>query len=302
MDATTTPLPSASLAARNAGITELRSRIRTHWDVLSRSEKAVAAALAEAEPERILWATASTLGAETGTSNATVIRALQRLGYDGLPQLKESLAAPVSLTPEERIRRRMELAGEDMDQLVRVAWEEAEARVADTRERLRMDDLGRAAELLVTAGQVCSYGLGASAIAAAHLALRLARCGRPARHLDADGFRLADALLSLRSGDVLVVFAPGRAGAEVLAAVARAREVGASTILVTDELRGELEDRVSVILEAPHTPTGLTAEPLTALLLVDVLAQAVARYMPENAVETSHALSVIRRRLGYGEA
>jgi DNA-binding MurR/RpiR family transcriptional regulator len=188
-----------------------------------------------------------------------------------------------------------------MDRIIQVVWEEAAARLSDTRARQRQDDLALAADLMAHAPQVCAYGVGASRLAAAHLALRLSRAGRTARHLDADGFRLADELLALRSGDVLVLFAPGRAGNEVLAALARAKDVGAKSILVTDHLRGELGAGVDVVLDAPHTPTGLTSEPLAALLLVDVLVQAVSRFAPEDAVETSHALGVIRRRLGYEE-
>ncbi|WP_344256727.1 MurR/RpiR family transcriptional regulator [Agromyces humatus] len=280
---------------------ELRSRVRGAWDGLSRSEQAVGGLLAGSPAERLLFATAAELGAETGTSNATVIRTLQKLEYAGLADLKRQVAAPFTeaVSPEERVRQRLDHAGEDTGGIAVSVWDEARDQIELARRALSVEDVTAAASLIARAGQVFAYGVGASAIAAAHLCLRLGRAGRSARHLDADGFRLADALLPLRSGDVVVLFAPGRVNAELEAIVGRAREVGAHTVLVTDELHDRLSGRVAVTLTAPHTPTGLTAEVLTSILVADVLAQTVSALAPGLAVETSHALNVLRTRLGY---
>ncbi|MFF2387932.1 MurR/RpiR family transcriptional regulator [Agromyces sp. NPDC058104] len=292
---------SVTTDTRNPGVIELRSRVRAAWDGLSKSEQAVGGLLAGSPAERLLFATAAELGAETGTSNATVIRTLQKLEYAGLADLKRRVAAPFTeaVSPEERVRQRLDHAGEDTGRLARSVWDEARDQVELARQALSIESVTAAAALIARAGQVYTYGVGASAVAATHLALRLGRAGRSARHLDADGFRLADALLPLRSGDVVVLFAPGRVNAELDAIVGRAREVGAHPVLVTDELHERLAARVAVTLTAPHTPTGLTAEVLTSILVADVLAQSVSALAPELAVETSHALTVLRSRLGY---
>lgn len=302
MDATS-PAPPEASEARNPGVTDLRARVRASWDVLSPAERAVAAALSELSAERLLWATSANLAADTGRSNATVIRTLQRLGYAGLPGLKHAVGSAETTTmPEDRVRRRLHLTGESMERIVDAIWEEAHARLGETRDRADVVAIGEAAALLARSGQVHTYGVGSSSLAAAHLALRLIRSGRTARHLDADGLQLADHLLQLHTGDAVVVFAPGRLSTEVEAVVSRAREVGATTILITDSLGDELRDRVAVVLAAAHTPTGLTAEPLASVVLADVLVQAVARLAPETAVETSHTLSIIREHLGYERA
>ncbi|WP_350349022.1 MurR/RpiR family transcriptional regulator [Agromyces sp. G08B096] len=293
--------PAVTSDTRNPGVIELRTRVRTAWDGLSRAEQAVGGLLAGSTAERILFATAAELGTETGTSNATVIRTLQKLGYAGLAEVKRHVAAPFTeaVAPEERVRQRLDRAGEDVGRIAESVWNEAHDQLELARRSLPVEDATAAASLIARAGQVYTYGVGASTLAAAHLALRLGRAGRSARHLDADGFRLADGLLPLRSGDVAVVFAPGRVNPEVETIIGRAREVGAQVVLVTDELRDRLGSRVAVSLHAPHTPTGLTAEVLASILVGDVLAQVVSAMSPELAVETSHTLTVLRSRLGY---
>ena len=58
-------------------------------------------------------------------------------------------------------------------------------------------------------------------------------------------------------------------------------------------------DRVDIVLVAPHTPTGMTAEALTGIIVADALVQAVATVHPDRAVRTSHELTAWRGRLGH---
>ena len=293
-------LPSVTSDTRNSGLVELRSRVRDAWGDLSKAERAVSGLLAGSAVERILSSSAAELGTESGTSNATVVRTLQKLGYAGLGDVKRRVAAPFSepLAPEERVRQRLVLAGEDAGRIVSSIWDEATRQLDLARRSLSLENVTAAATLISRAGNVYVYGVGASSVAAAHLTLRLGRAGRAARQLD-DGFSLADALLPMRGGDVVVVFAPGRASVEVETILTRTRDVGAQTVLVTDELHELLAPRVAVSLHAPHTPTGLTAEVFTSILVGDVLAQTVAAMSPDVAVETSHTLTVLRSHLGY---
>jgi hypothetical protein len=60
-----------------------------------------------------------------------------------------------------------------------------------------------------------------------------------------------------------------------------------------------LDDVVSVTLHAPNTPTGLTGEPLTSMVLADALTQGVATSDMERTVEASHTLTTVRQQLGF---
>jgi DNA-binding MurR/RpiR family transcriptional regulator len=286
---------------RNPALVSLRSRIRQEWDGLSRAERAVTDFLANCTVERLLYASAAELGVETGTSNATVVRTLQRLGYSGLSELKQQVAAPFSsaVAPEVRLRQRIDHLGASFESINSKVWAEAAEMIELGQKSLRVEDVSFAIDLLLRSQQCYAYGVGASSIAADHLVLRLNRIGQTARKISADGFRLADELLPMNSADVVVVFSPGRMITEIDVILARAHDVGAKVILVSDELGEQLASRVAVSLVAPHTPTGISAEALTSMLVSDVLVQGIIAVDRDLAVETSHALTTLRSKLGY---
>lgn len=282
-------------------MTALRARIRDAWDTLSKAERAVCDLLAHSTAERLLYAGAADLGAETSTSNATVVRTLQKLGYRGLSELKQQVAVPFSATvaPEVRLRQRIAHLGDNYDDISAGVWNEALDRIELAKAALRSENVAAAVDLIVRAQHIYTYGLGASGVAAEHLTVRLNRIGQSTRRIHSDGFRLADELLPLQHTDVVVVFAPGRMIRDIDVILTRARDVDAKTILVSDELGAKLAGRVAVHLAAPHTPTGMTTEALIPILVSDILVQAVTAVEPDRAVEASHTLTTLRTHLGY---
>ncbi len=282
-----------------AGVTRLRAAVRDQWEELSASERAVAQYLASAPVEQLLFAGAQELGAASGTSNATVVRALQRLGYAGLPALKRELAADFTATvaPEVRLKQRIDHVGQDLDTIWRDVFAEARDRVDHGSRLTEPAALHRAVAALAPAREVFCYGVAASELAARHLALALGRIGRRARFVGGTGFALADALLAVGQGDAVVIFQPGRELPELTVLVERARAVGAKVVLVTDELGETFASRVESVLTAPHTPTGITAESLTGLVVADVLLLALTALDETRAVESSHQLTALREQL-----
>ena len=96
-----------------------------------------------------------------------------------------------------------------------------------------------------------------------------------------------------------MVFAPARLVTDVEVLFDRNRAVGAQTVLVTDELQEQFGAEVAAVLRSPNTPTGLTAEPLTSLVVADALAQGMAASNVERTVESSHTLNALREQLGF---
>ncbi|MFG2025866.1 MurR/RpiR family transcriptional regulator [Streptomyces sp. NPDC048825] len=281
------------------GATRLHATIRDLWGELSASERVVAQYLANTPPEHLLFASAQELGTASGTSNATVVRALQRLGYTGLPALKRELAADFTsaTAPEERLKQRIAHVGHDLEQIKDRVFDEAAERLEQCRRLLETDVLKQAVQILADAREVVAYGVGASELAARHLVLKLRRAGRRARFVGATGFTMADELLDLGRGDAVVILQPGRLLREFTVLTERARAVGASVLLVTDEPTSPLADRSDVVISAPHTPTGITAESLAGTVVMDTLVLALASLDEHRAVETSHQLTVLRGQL-----
>ena len=290
-----------AITAKNPAIAELRARIRDHWDEFTPAARSVCRSLSEISPERLLYLSAQDLGVESKTSNATVIRTLQALGYKGLAELKDNVAAPfASSEREERLRSRIESTGGDPKHVWDRVITEALERIEFLNEGFPMDAYAEAVRLLLDAREITTYGFGANYVAAEHLTLKLRRLGRRARCIQTAGFRLADDLLAVERGDVVIVIAPGRLIIDAEVVIERARAVGAHSILLSEQLVTErLAGDVTVAMHVPNTVTGMTAEVLTAIVVTDALAQAVAAADTELTLESSHTLETIRQQLGF---
>lgn len=77
----------------------------------------------------------------------------------------------------------------------------------------------------------------------------------------------------------------------------RVRTIRSSGFGLPDDLLGI--ERGDVVLIAPHSPTGLTGDAATAMVLADALIQGVAAADVENTVEYSHTLNTLRQQMGF---
>ena len=286
---------------RNPAIAELRSRIREHWEEFTPAARAVCRSLSEISPEELLYLSAQELGTATKTSNATVIRTLQALGYAGLAELKDQVAAPFTTTHrQERLRNRIEATGGDPKHVWDRVITEAIERIKYLDEHLSMDSYTEAVRLMADAREIVTYGFGANFVAAEHLTLKLGRLGRRSRCIQTAGFRLADDLLPVGRDDVVIVIAPGRLSTDAETVIDRARAVGAAVVLLSEPLTAErLANDVTVAIHVPNTVAGITAEVLTIILTTDALAQALAAIDTERTLESAHTLETIREQLGF---
>jgi DNA-binding MurR/RpiR family transcriptional regulator len=286
---------------RNPAIVELRARIRDHWDEFTPAARSVCRSLSESTPERLLYLSAQELGVASKTSNATVIRTLQALGYAGLAELKDLVAAPFKTgLREERLRNRIESTGGDPKHVWDRVITEAIERIEFLNAHLSMDSFKQAVQLMLNAREITTYGFGANYVAAEHLTLKLRRLGRRSRCIQTAGFRLADDLLAIERDDVVIVIAPGRLVIDAEVVIDRARAVGAGIILLSEQHVAErLAGDVTVTIHVPNTVTGITAEVLTIIVATDALAQAVAAADTEYTLESAHTLETLRQQLGF---
>lgn len=268
-------------------------RVAAVWDDLTKAERAVARFLAATSPETLVFATAEELGRQTGTSDATVVRTAQRLGYSGLPELKREISFS-ALPTQTRLRRRLSDLGHDASLTISRVFDEAKERLDDARDGLSSADFESAVRLIAGAGDVIAFGWGASEIWGRYFALKLNRMGIRARFVGATGFSLADELLSLAKDTVVVVLAPGRLLPDLLVVIEHARAVGARRILFTESLGPRLATDFDVTLHTPTSATGITAEALTAVVVTDAILLATAGVHEERAIDTSHLLGRLR--------
>jgi DNA-binding MurR/RpiR family transcriptional regulator len=291
-------MASTATAVGPAPDQTLQQRVAERAAGLSPAERRAAEYLRD-HPADVVFASASELGARTGTSDATVIRTARALGYSGLPELRHSVgAALASLTrPSAMLHQRIATMSHEPAALLDRLFSDAAEVLAETRRCLDPGAFQAAAALLASARECLTFGVGLSETVAEYLARRLNRLGIRARAARRMGFGMADDLLPLGSGDVVVVFAPGRLLREIEVLIDHAQQVGAAIVLITDALLPVLGERVHVTLQAVCSPGGTPGETFAATVLTDALVLAIAAEHEQQAVESSELLNKLRASL-----
>lgn len=247
-----------------------------------------------------LTRSAADLAASTGTSDATVIRTVQALGFDGLSDLRQSLVASLDRqsTPADHMRRTLAETGESTDRAIAAVLDTHREALADLESAEARGQIAAAVSALHRADRIVLFGIGPSAALARYVSILLQRIGRPARTLDATGLALADQLLDLRSGDALLALAYSRPYREVVAVFAEARRLGLPVVLVTDSLASKLARFADVLVPARRGRAERVALHGATLVVLEAVVLGLAAANRTGAMAALERLNELRCTVG----
>jgi DNA-binding MurR/RpiR family transcriptional regulator len=247
--------------------------------------------------QTVLASSAAALGSHVGTSDATVLRTIQALGFSSLAELKQAIlkSAERTSTPADQMRRTLadleKSTGHAVDSVLQ-AHDEGLAALKSEKCRAR---IAAAVHLLDAAERIVVFGIGPSAALAGYVATSLRRCGRASRTIDATGAMLADQLMDLRRGDVLLILAYGRLYKEVRTVFAEAKELGLATVLVTEADGTPLARLADVAVAIPRGRPGQVALHGATFVGLEAMVLALAAARPEAALASLDKLTRLRR-------
>ena len=292
-------MATAANATRPAAT--LDERIAATRPTLSPAEERVASFFAQHREEAV-FLSAAEIARQLETSDATVIRAVQSLGYGGLPALKAELqdALRSRATPTLRLGRSIEELGDDPSVVLEHVLATELQLLHDARETLRTTDFARALKLLAGAQRVVIQGLGPNAPLGEYFAARLPyaiRMRRPAVAVGARGQALADALIDMRRGDVVIVIAYDRSSPEAELTLERARELKLPSILITDTLGLALDGQFTVALSARRAGGGMFHLSAMTIVVLDALLFGLAGQDRAAALAAAEELGELRARI-----
>jgi DNA-binding MurR/RpiR family transcriptional regulator len=276
----------------------LDERIAAARPDLSPAEDRVATFLAQHREEAV-FLSAADIARQLEMSDATVIRAVQSLGYTGLPDLKSELreALRTRATPTLRLGRSIEELGDDPAVVLEHILATEMQLLHDARETLRPADFARALKLIGSAQRVVIQGLGPNTALGEYFAARLRRMRRSAIAIGARGQALADALLDMRRGDVVIVLAYDRSSAEAELSLERARELKTPSILITDTLGLALAGQFTVALSARRAGGGMFHLSAMTIVVLDALLFGLAGQDRAAALAAAEELQELRTRI-----
>ncbi|GAC1539083.1 MAG: MurR/RpiR family transcriptional regulator [Candidatus Velthaea sp.] len=204
-------------------------RIQGTYSSLRTAEQRVADFIL-AHPDELIYLTVTELAEKTNTSESTVVRLCQKIGYKGYQEFKIVLARDL-VEPTNEIYAAIE-AGDTLHTIKQKVFQANAQALRDTIEVLTDAELELAVKALATAGRVEIYGVGGSnplALDAYHKFLKL---GISAVAL-ADGDMMAMSSSLLKKGDVALGISHTGASRDVTDALSNARRNGATTICIT---------------------------------------------------------------------
>ena len=251
----------------------------------------------------VLANSAAELAALIGTSDATVVRTVQALGFQGLPELRQSIAAAIgtNAAPLHNMHRTLEdLGGESGDAAA------ASDLVIDTHmESLRalQEKAGRAqihaaTAALHAAGRIVIYAAGPSRPLAEYVRLMLARHGRNAKVIGQGGIGLADDLVDLSVQDGMLILSYGKPYHEVLLVASEASLLGIPIVLVTDTPDSKLAQAANVVIAARRGRAERVALHAATFAALEALVMGLAVARRSHTMRALARLGTLRAALG----
>jgi len=249
--------------------------IRSSLDALRNSEKKVAKCVL-GDPGAVITSSITELAEKAGTSEPTVIRFCRKLGLGGYMELRLNLAR--DLPSAQYIFENVS----DTDSLAEIAGKILNAHreaIANTLNRLDLDDLEAAVKALRSARRIEFYGMGGSAIVARDAHHKFFRLGIPCVAYDDPHMQVMSAAL-LSSEDVVVVISHTGSTKDIIDSAKVARKAGARVIGILGSENAPLLKFCDIALSVHSQEAALRLAPMTSrlvqLAIVDVLFVTVA--------------------------
>ncbi|MBD5657291.1 MAG: MurR/RpiR family transcriptional regulator, partial [Candidatus Eremiobacteraeota bacterium] len=204
-------------------------RIQGTYSSLRTAEQRVADFILK-HAEELIYLTVTELAERTQTSESTVVRLCQKIGYKGYQEFKIMLARDL-VGPAETVYEQIE-SGDALPSLKSKVFQANAQALKDTIEVLSDDELARAVEAIARARRVEIYGIGGSAPLALDAYHKFMKLGIPAVALnDSDLMAMSSSLLGV--GDVALGVSHTGASRDVCDAMENAQNAGATTICIT---------------------------------------------------------------------
>ncbi len=270
--------------------------IRAKLPSLRPSEKKVAEFIM-GNPDDVVDMSSIQLGTAAGVSESTVVKCSQRIGFDGFVQLKLALARDLAAAPPTAFGE-VE-PGDEADLVINKVLHANSMALSDTGKVLDPEQLEKAADLIAGATSTAFFGMGASGVVALDAKQKFMRIGILAE-CELDPHMQLTRVSLLGPTDVVVVVSHSGETADAIEVLRLARDVGASTICITNHPHSSVAQYAQVVLLTSAAESsmrgGALASRIAQLSVVDCLFVFVAMSRYEDSmtclIKTKQAVSI----------
>lgn len=275
---------------------KLSDRIRVRGREMSPSLARVLAYI-DTHRHEVMTQSAMELAAAIGTSDATVVRAVQAAGFHGLRELRQALATALGSgqTPIDTLTRTFasikERSASAVDQVfddhretfAALQTEEARARILE------------AIQCLSPANRVGVFGGGATAFLGRYLALCLNQIGRPTAVFNGYMAPLPEQLLDMGDVDAVIMLAFGGPYKEALSTIAEARRFRVPIVLITNSKEQALTRHATVVVPVTCSLSGRAIIHGATLVCLEAIILGMVTDSQPKTMSTLERLGALRR-------
>ncbi len=230
----------------------LIEKISGHASTLTPSERRLVESVIES-PTAAALGTAGELAKAVGVHEATASRLAKKLGFDSYAAFRDALRDEFIATRETATRFEKTIAENTPETILgKLAREEAHA-LGGIEEFIEPEQIAEVADLLMKANRIFIYGYGNAEVLALMMVKRFRRFGKEVQQLDTNPRGLAEQMLGLEAGDVVLSFAFRRPPRCYAALIETANEAGATTIIISGQSGALLTPRPNRLLAAPRS-------------------------------------------------
>jgi DNA-binding MurR/RpiR family transcriptional regulator len=239
-----------------------------------------------AHPDELIYLTVTELADRTHTSESTVVRLCQKIGYKGYQEFKIVLARDL-VEPATAIYAAIE-PGDDLATVKSKVFQANAQALRDTLEVLDEHELQRAVDTIAGARRLEIYGVGGSSPLALDAYHKFVKLGVPAVALS-DGDLMAMSSSLLGDGDVAFGISHTGASRDVTDALGRAKRHGAATICITHRSSSPITKVSDVVLVTAAQQTAFSSDAsssrIAQLAVIDTLYVGVAHKNHARSLE-----------------
>jgi DNA-binding MurR/RpiR family transcriptional regulator len=251
-------------------------RIEGTYSTLRTAEQRVADFILK-HAEELIYLTVTELADRTQTSESTVVRLCQKIGYKGYQEFKIMLARDL-VGPTETVYEQIEPA-DSLETLKTKVFQANAQALKDTIEVLSDSELQLAVDAIATCRKVEVYGIGGSAPLALDAYHKFMKLGIVVVWLnDSDLMAMSSSLLE--SGDVALGISHTGGSRDVCDAMELAQKAGATTICITHRATSPITkvSNIKLFTAAKETAFGsdATSSRIAQLSIIDTLYAGIA--------------------------
>lgn len=244
---------------------------------------------------------ALTIASRIGTSDATVIRTVKELGYEGMSDLRQCLAAELrnDLSPAARFERTYRSV--EVDGALDASLQVQEQSLRQLRTDITTPLFEFATKAIAEAQVVHAFGIGPSKPIADYFVIQARRFGIDAHGLTGAGRALADDLAGVGEGELLIVLAFGQAYGEALAVQRHGRALGCTIVLISDGHDKRFVAGADIFLRVQRGRSGEFSMHAGTVALLEALLMGSAALRPERTRLALDKLKKLRNLISGAE-